>query len=75
MADNNPFPGENNTGHIWDDNIRELSNPPPKWWMISLWASLAWFGWQGLKHQVSLPAATTLDIEWNNVEELVISNE
>ncbi len=43
MAENNPFPGENNTGHVWDENLRELSNPPPKWWMIALWASLAWF--------------------------------
>lgn len=43
MADHNPFPGENNTGHFWDDNLRELNNPPPKWWMIALWASLAWF--------------------------------
>ncbi|MES9934968.1 MAG: cytochrome-c oxidase, cbb3-type subunit III [Sedimenticola sp.] len=43
MADNNPFPGENNTGHIWDDNIRELSNPPPRWWMIAFWASVIWW--------------------------------
>jgi cytochrome c oxidase cbb3-type subunit 3 len=41
MADTNPFPGENNTGHIWDDNIRELDNPPPRWWMWGLWASIA----------------------------------
>ncbi|MEN8214057.1 MAG: cytochrome-c oxidase, cbb3-type subunit III [Pseudomonadota bacterium] len=41
MADNNPFPGENNTGHIWDDNLRELENPPPNWWMIGFWASIA----------------------------------
>ncbi|MBT8421355.1 MAG: cytochrome-c oxidase, cbb3-type subunit III [Gammaproteobacteria bacterium] len=40
MADKNPFPGENNTGHIWDDNIRELTNPPPRWWMIAFWASI-----------------------------------
>ncbi|VFM97727.1 MAG: cytochrome c oxidase cbb3-type subunit 3 [Candidatus Kentron sp. G] len=39
MADKNPFPGENNTGHIWDDNIRELTNPPPGWWMIAFIAS------------------------------------
>lgn len=39
MADNNPFPGENNTGHIWDENIRELLNPPPRWWMIAFIAS------------------------------------
>ena len=43
MADNNPFPGENNTGHIWDDNIRELDNPPPRWWMIAFWASVIWW--------------------------------
>lgn len=42
MADNNPFPGENNTGHIWDDNLRELDNPVPRWWMIAFWASMAW---------------------------------
>ncbi|MEJ1354742.1 MAG: cytochrome-c oxidase, cbb3-type subunit III [Candidatus Sedimenticola sp. (ex Thyasira tokunagai)] len=42
MSDKNPFPGENNTGHIWDDNIRELDNPPPNWWMLAFWASMAW---------------------------------
>jgi cytochrome c oxidase cbb3-type subunit 3 len=43
MAENNPFPGENNTGHVWDDDLRELENPPPAWWMLAFWASLA--GW------------------------------
>jgi len=43
MADNNPFPGENNTGHVWDDDIRELKNPPPRWWMIAFWASIIWW--------------------------------
>jgi cytochrome c oxidase cbb3-type subunit 3 len=43
MADHNPFPGENNTGHIWDDNLRELKNPPPRWWMLAFWASIAWW--------------------------------
>jgi cytochrome c oxidase cbb3-type subunit 3 len=42
MAENNPFPGENNTGHYWDDNLRELANPPPSWWMIAFWASILW---------------------------------
>ena len=48
MADKNPFPGENNTGHIWDDNLRELANPPPRWWMISFWASIAFFFGYGI---------------------------
>jgi cytochrome c oxidase cbb3-type subunit 3 len=43
MADKNPFPGENNTGHIWDDNLRELQNPPPRWWTIAFWASVVWW--------------------------------
>ncbi|NEV61774.1 cytochrome-c oxidase, cbb3-type subunit III [Thiorhodococcus minor] len=42
MAEHNPFPGENNTGHVWDDNLRELKNPPPRWWMLGLWASILW---------------------------------
>lgn len=43
MAETNPFPGENNTGHVWDDNLRELENPPPRWWMLAFWASVAWW--------------------------------
>ncbi|RUM92976.1 MAG: cytochrome-c oxidase, cbb3-type subunit III [Thiomicrospira sp.] len=38
MAHNNPWPDEGNTGHIWDEDIRELDNPPPLWWMLSLYA-------------------------------------
>jgi cytochrome c oxidase cbb3-type subunit 3 len=48
MAENNPFPGENNTGHIWDNNLRELKNPPPRWWMIAFWASILWVVGYGL---------------------------
>ncbi len=29
MAHHNPWPDEGNTGHIWDDDLRELDNPPP----------------------------------------------
>ena len=39
MSDNNPFPNESNTGHIWDDNLRELTNDPPTWWRIGFHAS------------------------------------
>ncbi len=28
------------TGHVWDDNLAELLNEPPKWWMIGFWASI-----------------------------------
>jgi len=37
--DKDKFPGENNSGHIWDDNLRELLNDPPTWWRIGFHAS------------------------------------
>lgn len=39
MAENNPFENESNTGHIWDDNLRELTNEPPGWWRLGFHAS------------------------------------
>lgn len=38
MSDNtNPY-GET-TGHVWDETLAELTNQPPKWWMLGLHAS------------------------------------
>lgn len=25
--------GDNTTGHVWDEDLRELNNPLPKWWV------------------------------------------
>ncbi|HEB94918.1 MAG TPA: cytochrome-c oxidase, cbb3-type subunit III [Sedimenticola thiotaurini] len=60
MADKNPFPGENNTGHIWDDNLRELNNPPPRWWMIAFWVSILWWIAYGIIYPMwpALPGGT-----------------
>jgi cytochrome c oxidase cbb3-type subunit 3 len=41
MAHDNPWPNEGNTGHIWDEDIRELDNPPPLWWRLAYYASFA----------------------------------
>jgi len=38
MATQNKPEQPQDTGHEWD-GIRELTNPPPRWWMISLHAS------------------------------------
>ncbi|MDX8380044.1 MAG: cbb3-type cytochrome c oxidase N-terminal domain-containing protein, partial [Gallionella sp.] len=38
MAKQNKPQQAPDTGHEWD-GIRELTNPPPRWWMISLHAS------------------------------------
>src|SRR5437870_12514951 len=24
---------DNTTGHVWDDDLRELNNPLPRWWV------------------------------------------
>lgn len=39
MSDkSNPY-SASDTGHVWDDSLRELTNPPPKWWFIGFHAS------------------------------------
>ncbi len=48
MAENNPFPGEATTGHVWDDNLCEASNPPPAWWMLCFYASIAFIMGYGI---------------------------
>jgi cytochrome c oxidase cbb3-type subunit 3 len=34
----NPYSAPD-TGHVWDDTLRELTNDPPKWWMMGFHAS------------------------------------
>ena len=43
MSDNhNSVAGETTTGHVWDDDLGDLTNQPPKWWMLGLTASAIW---------------------------------
>lgn len=35
----NPSTASDDTGHVWDGNLRELTNQPPRWWMITLYLS------------------------------------
>ncbi|GAB4417089.1 MAG: cytochrome-c oxidase, cbb3-type subunit III [Sideroxydans sp.] len=30
------------TGHVWDDDLADFTNQPPKWWMLGLTASAIW---------------------------------
>ncbi len=30
------------TGHLWDDDLADFTNQPPKWWMLGLTASAIW---------------------------------
>jgi cytochrome c oxidase cbb3-type subunit 3 len=71
MAENNPFPGENNTGHYWDDNLRELANPPPSWWTIAFWASILWVIAYGILYPF-WPTATSYTkgvLGWTQMQE------
>jgi cytochrome c oxidase cbb3-type subunit 3 len=71
MAEQNPFPGENNTGHIWDDNVRELANPPPRWWMIGFWASVLWWVVYGILYPMwpTLTGNTKGIMGWSQMQE------
>lgn len=43
MSDNhNSVGGVPTTGHVWDDDLGDLVNQPPKWWMLGLTASTIW---------------------------------
>jgi len=39
MSDNKDPTQAPDTGHVWDGNLRELTNQPPKWWMNTLYLS------------------------------------
>jgi len=81
MAENNPFPGENNTGHIWDDDLRELANPPPAWWTLCFYISIAfviaygiiypmWPTFQGKGYNTGMTGWTQMDEYKKGVEEV-----
>jgi cytochrome c oxidase cbb3-type subunit 3 len=43
MSDNQNSAGDaKTTGHVWDDDLQDFINQPPKWWMLGLTASAIW---------------------------------
>lgn len=43
MSDNHKSAGGvPTTGHVWDEDLADLVNQPPKWWMLGLTASAIW---------------------------------
>jgi len=43
MSDNhNSAGGVPTTGHVWDGDLADFTNQPPKWWMLGLTASALW---------------------------------
>lgn len=39
MSEKLDVSGVPTTGHVWDDDLADLTNQPPKWWMLGLTAS------------------------------------
>ncbi len=43
MSNNQNSAGDDKTtGHVWDDDLQDFANQPPKWWMLGLTASALW---------------------------------
>ncbi len=42
MSDKHDVGGVPTTGHVWDDDLGDFTNQPPKWWMLGLTASAIW---------------------------------
>ena len=40
--DHNSDADATTTGHVWDDDLEDFTNQPPRWWMIGLTASVIW---------------------------------
>jgi cytochrome c oxidase cbb3-type subunit III len=34
--------GVETTDHVWDEDIRELNNPLPRWWLYTFYVCIAW---------------------------------
>lgn len=70
MAMQNKPQHASDTGHEWD-GIRELTNPPPRWWMIALHASWIWC----VVYFILYPAIPLLDgntkgiLGWSQIKE------
>lgn len=39
MSEKDDVSGVPTTGHVWDDNLAEMTNQPPRWWMLGLISS------------------------------------
>lgn len=71
MAHENPWPNEGNTGHFWDDDIRELDNPPPLWWMLAYYAGFVMIVFYALYYPaVPTPSGHTKGLAgWTSIGE------
>ncbi|MDB4906879.1 MAG: cytochrome c oxidase, cbb3-type, subunit [Gemmatimonadetes bacterium] len=50
-----PSRADNTTGHVWDEDLREMNNPMPRWWMWMFVVSIVF----GLLYLVAYPGLGT----------------
>jgi cytochrome c oxidase cbb3-type subunit III len=57
---------DNTTGHVWDEDLRELNNPMPRWWVWLFVITLVF----GLLYLAAYPGlgAYTGKLQWNQVK-------
>lgn len=69
--DKNNSDGVEDTGHVWDDDLRDMTNPPPKWWLLGLYASGIWvIGYVLLYPSIPLIAGHTTGLMgWTAIKE------
>ncbi len=48
--------GVETTGHVWDDDIRELNKPLPRWWLLTFYATILW----AIGYWIAYPAWPTV---------------
>ena len=45
------------TGHVWDDDIKELNKPLPRWWLYTFYVCILW----AIGYQIAYPAWPMFD--------------
>lgn len=48
--------GAETTGHVWDDDIKELNKPLPRWWLLTFYVCIVW----AVGYWIAYPAWPTL---------------
>lgn len=48
--------GAETTGHVWDDDIKELNKPLPRWWLLTFYVCILW----AIGYWIAYPAWPTL---------------
>lgn len=62
-----PATGDNTTGHVWDEDLREMNNPLPRWWMWLFVISIVF----GLLYLAAYPGLGSYkgELQWSSTGE------